>query len=131
MAGSSRGHERGAHLPDELSDVLQSLYERQTNILYHALTNHHVRTYFLDMLQNRVIEIAEDHVHRARSDEDRDHHRAPIPRKAMPKLRPPALGTVSLRPSTDVTTYIQYHVALERCELHHSATSVATSDITT
>ena len=57
------------------------------------------------MLQNRVVEIAENHVHRARSDEDRDHNRAPIPLKAMPKLRPPTTGTVSLRPSTDVAPY--------------------------
>ena len=105
MAGSSRDHERGAQLPDELSDILRSLSERQTSILYHALTNHHVRGYFLELLQNRVVEITENHARRAHCDEERDHGRTPILRKAMPKLRPPATTTVPLRPTTDVAPY--------------------------
>ena len=97
MAGSSPDHERGARLPDELNDILRSLSEGQTNILYHALTNHHVRGYFLDLLQNIVTEIAENHT---RTVEEREPGHTPVMRKAMPKLRPP-----SLRPTTEVTPY--------------------------
>ena len=92
MAGSSRDHERGAHLPDELSDILRSLSERQTNILYYALTNQHVRGYFLDLLQNRVTEIAENHTRAAAG------HSPGTPTvlsKPMPKQRPALLKTTT------------------------------------
>ena len=92
MAGSSRDHERGARLPDELSDILRSLFERQTNILYHALTNQHVRGYFLDLLQNRVTEIAENHTRAAAG------HSSGTPTvlsKPMLKQRPALLKTTT------------------------------------
>ena len=41
--GSSDDHERrGTEPPDELSDILRSLTDRQVNILYATLTNSHV-----------------------------------------------------------------------------------------
>ena len=92
MAGSSRDHERGAHLPDELSDILRSLSERQTNILYHALTNQHVRGYFLDLLQNRVTEIAENHTRAAAGHSSRT---PTVLSKPMPKQRPALLKTTT------------------------------------
>ena len=92
MAGSSRDHERGAHLPDELSDILRSLSERQTNILYHALTNQHVRGYFLDLLQNRVTEITENHTRAAAG---RESGTTTVLSKSMPKQRPALLKTTT------------------------------------
>ena len=126
MAGSSRDHERGAHLPDELSDILRSLSERQTNILYHALTNHLVRGYFLDLLQNRVTEIAENHM---RAADEREPGHTTVLRKAMPKQRPPLL-----RSATDHTiqaSTVEWYVAPQCCELHRSASTIATTIITT
>ena len=92
MAGSSRDHERGAHLPDELSDILRSLSQRQTNILYHALTNQHVRGYFLDLLQNRVTEIAENHT---RAVAGHPPGTPTVLSKPMPKQRPALLKTTT------------------------------------
>ena len=127
MAGSSRDHERGAHLPDELSDILRSLSAKQTNILYHALTNHPVRGYFLDLLQNRVTEIAENHT---RAADEREPGHTTVLRKAMPKQRPPlstsATEITPYRPST-----VECYVAPQRCELHRSASTIATTIITT
>ena len=95
MAGSSRDHERGEHLPDELGEILQSLSERHANILYYALTNNHVRTYFLNQLQTRVVEIAENHTRAARTIEDRGSTPTGVLRKAMPKIRPPPLRSAN------------------------------------
>ena len=123
MAGSSRDHERGAHLPDELSDILRSLSERQTNILYHALTNQHVRGYFLDLLQNRVTEIAENHTRAAAG------HASGTPTvlsKPMPKQRP-ALFEDYYSSCSLQTSEFQCHVAPQRCELHRSTSATATT----
>ena len=124
MAGSSRDHERGAHLPDELSDILRSLSERQTNILYYALTNQHVRGYFLDLLQNRVTEIAENHTRAAAGHLfiRNSYSSKQADAEAAPSSFEDNYSSCSLQ-----TSKLQCHVAPQRCELHRSTSATATT----
>ena len=98
MVGSSRDHERGAHLPDELCDILRSLSESQTNILYYALTNHH--DMYVDIFLRccrteslRLQRIIQEELFLMNNGYQ------------VPKLRPPITSTISSRPSSEVASY--------------------------
>ena len=120
MAGSSRDHERGAHLPDELSDILRSLSERQTNILYHALTNQHVADISLTCCRTESQRSL-----RITLAQQQDIHPNPTV-LSKPNAEATSSSFEDYYSSCSLqTSEFQCHVAPQRCELHRSTSATA------